>query len=49
MLIKTRVSTHISKKLELSGEQNGLLKWAIEHKELLKEHNDEESNNHIEF
>lgn len=33
------VSNHrsnISKKLELSGEQNGLLKWAIEHKDLLK-------------
>ncbi len=33
------VSNHrsnISKKLELVGEQNGLLKWAIEHKELLK-------------
>lgn len=33
------VSNHrsnISKKLELSGEQNSLLKWAIEHRELLK-------------
>lgn len=33
------VSNHranISKKLGLSGEQNGLLKWAIEHKDLLK-------------
>ncbi len=33
------VSNHrsnISKKLELTGEQNGLLKWAIEHRELLK-------------
>ncbi|MEZ4988682.1 MAG: response regulator transcription factor [Saprospiraceae bacterium] len=27
--------TNISKKLELNGEQNGLLKWAIEHKDLL--------------
>ena len=27
--------TNISKKLELKGEQNGLLKWAIEHRELL--------------
>ena len=33
------VSNHrsnISKKLELSGEQNALLKWAIEHKNLLE-------------
>lgn len=33
------VSNHrrnISKKLELTGEQNGLLKWAMEHKELLQ-------------
>ncbi len=33
------VSNHrsnISKKLELAGEQNALLKWAIEHRELLK-------------
>lgn len=32
------VSNHrsnIGKKLELSGEQNGLLKWALEHKDLL--------------
>lgn len=27
--------TNISKKLDLNGEQNGLLKWAIEHKDLL--------------
>lgn len=27
--------TNISKKLDLNGQQNGLLKWAIEHKELL--------------
>jgi DNA-binding NarL/FixJ family response regulator len=27
--------TNISKKLELNGEQNGLLKWAIENKDLL--------------
>lgn len=27
--------TNISKKLELSGEQNSLLKWAIEHRKLL--------------
>jgi len=27
--------TNISKKLELQGKQNGLLKWAIEHRELL--------------
>jgi len=33
------VSNHrsnISKKLNLSGEQNGLLKWAMEHRELLQ-------------
>ncbi|MFK7775095.1 MAG: DNA-binding response regulator [Saprospiraceae bacterium] len=33
------VSNHrgnIGKKLDLSGEQNGLLKWAIEHRDLLK-------------
>ncbi len=28
--------TNISKKLELIGEQNGLLKWAIEHRDLLQ-------------
>lgn len=28
--------SNISKKLELTGEQNGLLKWAIEHRDLLK-------------
>ena len=27
--------SNISKKLSLSGEQNGLLKWAIEHRHLL--------------
>ncbi len=27
--------TNISKKLELVGEQNGLLKWALEHKKIL--------------
>lgn len=27
--------SNISKKLDLNGEQNGLLKWAIEHKDLL--------------
>jgi DNA-binding NarL/FixJ family response regulator len=27
--------SNISKKLELSGEQNSLLKWALEHKDLL--------------
>lgn len=27
--------TNISKKLDLGGVQNGLLKWALEHKELL--------------
>lgn len=27
--------TNISKKLNLDGQQNGLLKWAIEHKDLL--------------
>lgn len=27
--------TNIGKKLNLSGEQNGLLKWAIEHRDLL--------------
>ena len=27
--------SNISKKLELTGEQNGLLKWAIEHRDLL--------------
>ena len=27
--------TNISKKLDLNGEQNSLLKWAIEHKDLL--------------
>jgi DNA-binding NarL/FixJ family response regulator len=33
------VSNHrsnVSKKLKLAGEQNGLLKWAIEHRDLLK-------------
>ena len=33
------VSNHrnnISKKLDLAGQQNGLLKWAIEHKDFLK-------------
>lgn len=28
--------SNISKKLELTGEQNGLLKWAIEHKDMLQ-------------
>jgi len=28
--------TNISKKLDLNGQQNGLLKWAIEHKDLLE-------------
>ncbi len=28
--------TNISKKLDLKGEQNGLLKWAMKHKELLE-------------
>ena len=28
--------TNISKKLNLAGEQNGLLKWAIEHREALE-------------
>lgn len=28
--------SNISKKLQLTGEQNALLKWAIEHRELLK-------------
>lgn len=28
--------SNISKKLELNGEQNGLLKWAIEHRDLLE-------------
>lgn len=28
--------SNISKKLELTGEQNALLKWAIEHRDLLK-------------
>lgn len=28
--------SNIGKKLELSGEQNGLLKWAMEHRDLLK-------------
>jgi DNA-binding NarL/FixJ family response regulator len=28
--------TNISKKLDLNGEQNALLKWALEHRELLK-------------
>ncbi len=27
--------TNISKKLQLDGQQNGLLKWALEHKEHL--------------
>ena len=27
--------SNIGKKLKLSGEQNGLLKWAIKHKDLL--------------
>ncbi|MEL7533207.1 MAG: response regulator transcription factor, partial [Bacteroidota bacterium] len=27
--------TNISKKLSLTGEQNGLLKWALEHKDML--------------
>jgi DNA-binding CsgD family transcriptional regulator len=28
--------SNIGKKLELSGEQNSLLKWAIEHRDLLE-------------
>jgi DNA-binding CsgD family transcriptional regulator len=28
--------TNISKKLDLSGEQNSLLKWALENRDLLK-------------
>ncbi len=31
----TNHRTNISKKLDLNGEQNGLLKWAIENKDLL--------------
>jgi two-component system nitrate/nitrite response regulator NarL len=40
LFISTKtVSNHrsnVSKKLKLAGEQNGLLKWAIEHRDLLK-------------